>query len=295
MLELPATYRTSKLILAANNKKIAMTKQPARVFSITSGKGGVGKTHVTVNLGVAISKLGHKVLLLDADMGLANINILLGFQPKATIQDVVSGKAKISDIIVTSSFGVDVIPAASGIPELTNLSEEERLALMSSFEELGDRYDYILIDTAAGIGDNVMYFNVAAEDVLVVIDSEPTTLTDAYALIKVLAQRCGVRQFNIIANRTPAGTDGRTTYAQLAAASDKFLRDVSLKYLGSICDDRQVSEAVIAQRPFIELYPGSKASINIANLAKKLTSKARSKTPSGGMQFLFQSLLKANN
>lgn len=270
-----------------------MAQLPARVMAITSGKGGVGKTHTTVNLGLALTKLGKKVLLLDADLGLANINVLLGFQPRANLSDVVSGKAKLSDIIVSHPLGFDIIPAASGIPELTNLSAEERLLLTNSVDELGTHYDYLLVDTAAGIGDNVLYFNVAAEEILVVIDQEPTTLTDAYALIKVLSTKYDVKQFNIVANRTPIGTDGRTTYAQLAATTGKFL-NVSLKYLGQISDDQSVRDAVRAQKPFLELFPSSKAGMDITKLAKRIIETERERTPRGGMQFFFKALLGNN-
>lgn len=267
-----------------------MANQPARVIAITSGKGGVGKTHTTVNLGLALSRLGKRVLLLDADLGLANINVMLGFQPQATLKDVVAGKAKLAEVIVSHPLGFDVIPAASGIPELTNLSPEERLALTAAVEGLGVDYDYLLVDTAAGIGDNVMYFNVAAEEILVVVDQEPTSLTDAYALIKVLSSKYGVKQFNVLANRTPVGVDGRTTYAQLAATTDRFLH-VSLKYIGAVTDDQAVRDAVRAQKPFIELYPSAKASLDIARVAKRLVESEGERTPRGGMQFFFKALL----
>ena len=274
-------------------KTITMTSvsKPARVIAITSGKGGVGKTHTTVNLGMALASQGKRVLLLDADLGLANINIMLGFQPTATLQDVLQGQAAIRDIIVHYLPGLNVIPASSGIPGMTELSEEEKLALINGFDDFATEYDYLLIDTAAGIGDSVMYFNVAAEQVLVVVDPEPTSITDAYALIKVMYTHHSRKDFDIVVNRTPVGTDGRSIYAKLAGATGKFL-PVSLNYLGSIAEDDSLSEAVIAQTPLLKLYPNAKASRDIVRLAKKIEANEGLRTPRGGMQFFFRSLLE---
>lgn len=271
--------------------KSRMSSGPARVIAITSGKGGVGKTHTSVNLGLALTQQGKRVLLLDADLGLANINIVLGFDPAATIREVLSGKAGIEDVIISHHLGFDVIPAASGFQDMVNLSVSDRSMLVEALDDLGSRYDYMIVDTGAGIGPNVMYFCTAAEDVLVVVDCEPTSRTDAYALIKVLATSHGIKNFSIIANRTPRGGDGKTTYGQLAAACDRFL-SVRLKYLGSITEDSAVSEAVIAQRPFLDLYPSTKASLDISKIAKKLLESEGKRSPSGGMQFFFRALLE---
>ncbi|MCB0344660.1 MAG: MinD/ParA family protein [Bdellovibrionales bacterium] len=264
---------------------------PARVIAVTSGKGGVGKTHTSVNLGLALTQQGKRVLLLDADLGLANINIMLGFEPAATLREVLTKEASIEDVIVSHDLGFDIIPSGSGFPELSNLSEEERALLVEALDELGSNYDYMIVDTGAGIGSNVMYFCTAAEEIFVVVDCEPTSRTDAYALIKVLTNNHGVKNFSIIANRTPRGGDGKTTYGQLAAACDRFL-NVSLKYLGSISDDSAVSEAVVAQRPFLELYPSTRASLDITKIAKKVLESEGRRNPSGGMQFFFKALLE---
>lgn len=270
--------------------KIPVAKQPTRVIAVTSGKGGVGKTQVCVNLGLALTQLGKKVLLLDADLGLANINVLLGFKPGATLHDVISGKAQLKDILVNLKDGFDVIPAASGIPEMTRLSESQRMTIAAAVEEFGDHYDYMFIDTAAGIGDNVLHFNTSAEEIFVVVDPEPTSITDAYALIKVLSTRYDVKEFSILANSTPIGQDGRQTYAKLATATEKFL-NVRLKFLGSISDDEVVSEAVIAQKPYLTLYPGSRASRDIKRLAQKVIEQEATRIPKGGVQFFFKDLL----
>jgi flagellar biosynthesis protein FlhG len=277
--------RCGKVIPMSNEAK------PAKVISITSGKGGVGKTHTTVNLGLSLSAMGKKVLLLDADLGLANVNIMLGFKPTATLHDVLSGKASIRDILVHYAPGLDVIPAASGIPEMAELGEEEKFALINGFDEFATDYDYMLVDTGAGIGDNVLYFNVAAEQIIVIIDGEPTSITDAYALIKVMAMNWSTKEFDIVVNRTPVGTDGREIYAKLAAAAGKFL-PVSLKYLGCIAEDDSLVEAVIKQIPLLKLFPNARASRDINRLAKKIATNEGSRTPKGGVQFFFRSLLE---
>ncbi len=288
----PVARRAVPMTKAKPTKSAAL-RTPAKVIAITSGKGGVGKTNTSVNLGLALSKLGKRVLLLDGDLGLANINIMLGFQPSITLAEVMAGRASLREVIVSHPLGFDVIPASSGIPEMTLLSEAERLSLVESFDELATQYDYMLVDTAAGIGDNVLYFNVAAEQILVVIGPEPTSITDAYALIKVLAQRSGRREFDVLVNRAPAGSDGRSTFAQLAAATDRFL-SVKLTFLGAISEDESVSQAVIRQTPFLELFPTSKASRDVTRLAKRIADNEGSRVPKGGLQFFFRALLEGN-
>lgn len=269
---------------------------PAKVITITSGKGGVGKTHTTVNLGYQLAKNGKRVLLLDADLGLANINVMLGFEPKANIAQLLEGRAKIKDVIVSrniesSKYGLDILPASSGIQEIVNLNESHRMLLLSEIGKLSENYDYVLVDTAAGIGDSVVYFNTAAEEIIVVIAPEPTSITDAYALIKVLSSHHGLKEFSILVNRNPIGQDGRKTYAKLAAATDKFLH-VRLKYLGAISEDEAVCEAVRAQKPFCELYPGAKASRDMTKITEKIISDTSRRAPQGGLQFFFSELLE---
>ena len=266
----------------------------ARVICISSGKGGVGKTHTTVNLGLALARLGKRVLLLDADLGLANINIMLGFKPVATLHEVLLGNARVEDVIYHHHAGFDVIPATSGVTEVTNLSEEERISLLGAFDGIASNYDYMIVDTAAGIGDNVLYFNAAAEQRIIVIDQEPTSITDAYALIKVLSTEWDVKEFNVIVNRAPVGSDGRSTFAKLAAASGKFL-PVRLSFLGAISADEVVIQSIVKQTPTLELYPSTKASRDITRLAKRIEDGEGNRSPKGGMQFFFRQLLNSEH
>ena len=278
-----------QFIKERNNKKNMAS--PAKVISVTSGKGGVGKTHTTVNLGLALTKLGKRVLLLDADLGLANVNILLGFKPGATIADLLNGSAQMKDIIVKHESGLDIIPAASGIPQIVSLNDADRHTLLAAIGDLGFDYDYLLVDTAAGIGDSVIYFNLAAEETIVVINSEPTSLTDAYALIKVLATQHGVGTVSVVVNRNPVGSDAKQTYGKLVAAAEKFLT-IRLKYLGAISEDEVVSEAVRMQKPYLNLYPGARASLDIMKLAKKIAEDTKPRQTQGGLQFFFKALLE---
>lgn len=262
------------------------------MLSITSGKGGVGKTHVTVNMGLALVKQGKRVLLLDADFGLANINVLLDMRTTATLDDVAKGTCTIEKVIQKHSSGLDIIPSSSGLVECTSLAYEQRVALVSALEGLAFQYDYVLVDTGAGIGDNVLFFNGASEHVFVVINQEPTSITDAYALIKVLSSKSGVRDFHIIVNRVPTGKDGRHVFGQLASTTERFL-NVNLHYLGAIAEDRSVVEAVLKQQPFLSLYPGAKASQDIQALARGVLALPGTRKTSGGMQFFLESLLGA--
>lgn len=268
-----------------------MGSAPAKVISITSGKGGVGKTSIAVNLGLTLVKAGKRVLILDADLGLANVNILLGFEPKVNMSDVFAGRAKLADIIVNHSSGLDIIPASSGVVEITHLSQSEQLSLVSAVDDLASDYDYMIVDTAAGIGDNVVYFNVAAEEVIVVIDPQPTSLTDAYAVIKVLSSKCGIKKFSVITNRVPVGNDGKGTFGQLALPVSKFL-NATLKFLGSIQEDSSVTEAILKQRAYVELYPSCRASLDIGKIAKRLIDDPAERTARGGLQFFFRQLVE---
>src|SRR5262245_10883236 len=167
-----------------------------KVLSFTSGKGGVGKTHIVVNLAYALQSLGARVMLLDADLGLANVDVLLGLAPRFTIQDVLDGHKTLDDVLVTGPAGMLILPAGSGVPELAELNDSQRLQLLTILETLEHDIDFLLIDTGAGISANVMYFNVAAQDIVVIVTPEPTSITDAYALMKVLSTKYDEKRSN---------------------------------------------------------------------------------------------------
>jgi len=263
---------------------------PAKVVTITSGKGGVGKTHTAVNLGLALAQNGQKILVIDADLGLANVNILFGFKSQNNISDVLKGTVGIQNVVVSLPSGIDVIPSASGIADIVNLNSADRYKLLSAVQELCYQYDYMIVDTATGIGDSVIYFNMAAEENIIIVTPESTSIADAYALIKVLHHNSRIQDFSILVNKNPENADGRLTYAKLAKITARFL-DVRLRYLGAITDDIAVSESLKKQIPYTELFPSAKASLDIQKVAKKINENANRRTPHGGMQFFFKEML----
>ena len=286
-----ANSMTTKTKLPTTERKHMGYPTVPRVISITSGKGGVGKTNIALNLAIALTETGQRVLLLDADLGLANLNVLLGLKPTSTIEHVLRGSARAQDIIINYKPGLDLIPASSGIQTLAHLDEDTCKSLSHSIEEVGHNYDYLLVDTGAGIGNNVTFFNAAADEIIVVINHEPTSLTDAYAIIKVLTQEHQQRHFYVLVNRNPTSNDPRKTFAKLATTATHFL-NASLHYLGALPEDSWVSEAVIRQEPYLIAGPNSKISSETKKLAPRLVQLPFHNEPKGGLQIFFEDIVK---
>jgi len=261
-----------------------------RVIAVASGKGGVGKTNVVANLALVLARAGQRVCVLDADLGLGNVNVLLGLSPRASLLHVLRGEQRLADVMVDGPAGVRVIPAASGHEELTALSAGERLRLLDEVDALGPSLDVLLVDTAAGVSANVLYFTAAAAEVLIVVTAEPTALTDAYALIKVLAQRHGRREFLVAVNMAPGAADAAAAFQRLARLAERFLQ-VRLEYQGWIPWDDAVPRAVRRRQPVVEMAPGTPASTALGRLAHRLLARPPAR-PSGGVQFFFQQLLE---
>ena len=194
-----------------------------RVIAVASGKGGVGKTNVSVNLAAALALAGQRVMLMDADLGLANVDVLLGLEPSFDLQHVIAGEKNLDDIIIEGPLGIHVVPASSGIERMAELTSVEHGSLISAFSELKQPIDVLLVDTAAGIADGVVSFAKACQEVVVVVCDEPTSLTDAYALIKVLSIRHGIKQFQILANMVRDESQGMNLYEKLLSTTDRFL------------------------------------------------------------------------
>jgi flagellar biosynthesis protein FlhG len=260
-----------------------------RVIAVSSGKGGVGKTNVTANVAVALARLGQRVCVLDADLGLANLDVLLGLSPRLSLLDVLRGERRLEEVIVDGPAGVRVIPAASGCEELTVLEPADRLRLLDEVDALGDAIDVLLVDVAAGISQNVLHFTAAAADALLVITPEPTALTDAYALMKVLASRYGRREFLVTVNMAAGAVDAEAAFARLARVAERFL-SVRVEYLGYVPWDDAVPRAVRQQVPVVLAAPGTPASLALGQLAERLAARAPS-APTGGLQFFFRRLL----
>ncbi|MDT8446564.1 MAG: MinD/ParA family protein [bacterium] len=243
--------------------------QGLRSLSFTSGKGGVGKSNIVVNLSVQLAKMGKKVLLLDADLGLANIDIMLNLVPQFTIEDVLTGKKNVNEVIMTGPEGVHILPASSGITEMSELTGDQQLSLIQELSRLKDAYDYILIDTGAGIASSVLRFNAAADEVCVVTNTEPTSMTDAYALMKIMATKYQIKRFNLIVNSARGMDEAKQVHRKLETVFNQFL-PVELVLTGFIPRDPNISKAVRAQTPLSVLYPNSPTAKAFYLLAKHL-------------------------
>jgi flagellar biosynthesis protein FlhG len=266
--------------------------RPVKVIAVTGGKGGVGKTTVTVNLAVALAERGRAALVLDADLGLANVDVMLGLQPRYNLSHVLSGERSLDEVIVEGPRGIGVVPASSGVRQMANLGPLEHGGLIRAFGELNRRLDVLLIDTAAGIGDSVLTFVRAAHHVLVVVCDEPASLTDAYALIKVLSRDQGIGRFRVLANQTRSPGEGRDLYQKLLRVCDRFL-DVTLEYAGCVPQDDFLRRAVQRQVTVVEAFPGALASQGFKNLASKADTWAVPDGARGHLEFFVERLVVA--
>lgn len=263
------------------------------VLSVTSGKGGVGKTNISVNLALALGRLGRRCVILDADLGLANVDVILGLAPEKNIFHLFHEGMSLHDVLVQTPYGFSILPAASGVNEMLSLSTGQKLELLEAMDALEDSIDYLIVDTGAGINDNVIYFNLAAQERLLVITPEPTSLTDAYALIKVMKIKYGMEKFHVLVNMAKTEKMAKNIFAKLLAACDHFLGGISLDYVGSIPLDTQVRQAVMQQTPFTSLYPHSEAAVALGQVAQTITRWKPLDHLDGNIKFFWKKLLFA--
>jgi len=250
-----------------------MTHSSLRTLAVSSGKGGVGKTNVVANLAYSLASQGYKTIVVDADLGLNNIDILLGLAPKYHIGHVLSGEKRVEEILIEGPAGIKLLPAGDGLQELTQLDSEKKILLMDELDRVSSGFDYLVFDTGAGISTNVTYFCSAASEILIVITAEPTSLTDAYALIKILNQKHSQKHFRVIINSVKSEFEAQGVFRHLSAVTDKFLRGVSIEYLGHLVHDANVPKAVRNQKPFMQLYPYAKVSMCMKELANRISSE----------------------
>jgi flagellar biosynthesis protein FlhG len=268
----------------------ANAQRPVRVVAVASGKGGVGKTNVSVNLAVALAEMGRKAMLLDADLGLANIDVLLGLQPRFTLSDVLEGRCGLEDTFLEGPLGITVVPAASGKRRMAELSFGEHAGLIRAFSSMDRELDALVVDTAAGISGSVCNFAEAAQEVIVVVCNEPTSITDAYALVKVLSREHGVSRVQVLANSVRSQHEGRELYEKLNRVSERFL-DVTLGYMGAIPFDDWLRRAVQKQQAVLQAFPAAPASAALRGVARRLEQLALPDGPRGHLEFFVERLV----
>lgn len=263
-----------------------------RTVAVTSGKGGVGKTNLVLNLALAMIKMGKRVIVFDADLGLANVDVLLGLVPRYTLYEVVTGQKRLEEIVVVGPLGLRIIPGGSGIQELANLSSIQRERLLSEMSRADFQADIMLVDTGAGISNNVLGFLLAADEVIVVLTPEPTSITDAYGLIKVLSRQESRKVIYLVVNRVSGEAEARRTAEKINQVARRFLA-LEPEFLGFVQEDARIRQAVCNQKPFILEYPSCHAAGNLQQIALRLSGEAGTLTarPRGEGSF-FQRLFK---
>lgn len=265
---------------------------PVKVIAIAGGKGGIGKTNISVNLAIALASLKQRVMLLDADLGLANVDVLLGLSIKKNLSHVLKGECDLSEIIIDGPGNIKIVPAASGIQGMTHLSSAEHAGVVQAFSELQDDLDVLLVDTAAGISDSVVTFCRAAQEVIMIVCNEPTSITDAYASIKVLSQHHQLSHFQVIANMVSDAEEGRELFTRLVRAADRFL-DVNLSYCGFVPYDNNLRKAVQRQKSSYLSYPTSGSSLAIKNIAQKIMTWPVPGVPGDHLSFFLERIIQA--
>jgi len=278
---------------AAGLRRMSVSK-PVRVITVTGGKGGVGKTNISANMAVALANKGKKVLLLDADLGLANLDIVLGVEAKYNLSHVVKGEKSLNEVMVEGPSGIMIIPASSGVEEMASLGYREHAGIIREFNSISFTPDILIVDSAAGIANNVVSFSRASHEVLVVVCDEPASITDAYALIKLLDKEHGVKKFRVVTNMVKTHADGRILFNKLMKVTDKFL-DVTLDYVGAIPYDEFMKKAIQRQKPVVNAYPRCPSSLAISKYIDKLDQWPIPTSPSGHIEFFFERLFFSKN
>ena len=278
---------------AANLRRLVLEKsdklKKTRTIAITSGKGGVGKTSLAVSLSIALARDGASVTLLDADLGLANINVILGIIPKYNLYHVIKGKKELKDIVIEVPEGIKIIAGASGFHQLANLDQKQRNDFVNSISEL-DADDFMIIDTGAGVGQNVLSFVIAADEIIVITTPEPTAITDAYGIIKSIASHSTDKIIKLIVNRVQSVAEGKRVAQRVINIAGQFL-NVKVENLGFVFDDIHVAKSVRNQKPFFVSYPKSKAAGCVSMISDRINNKVSETARGSGLVSFFRNLM----
>lgn len=268
------------------SEKSASSSSP-RIITVTSGKGGVGKSNFVVNLSICLQKMGKKVMIFDADVGMGNDDVLMGFLPKYSVYDVIFNKKEIEDVVITGPFGVKLLPGGSGLSRMDELTDNQREGFLNKLIKLND-LDFIIMDTGAGINRSVLGFIACCEELIVITTPEPTSLTDSYSLLKAVSHFKIKDTAKVIINRVLDYKEGETTFYKFNNAVTNFLK-LKVDYLGCISEDRKLVQSVRNQEPFVVSYPNCNASLDLQEIAKKVIGYSCN-TSNMGVQGLFRKI-----
>jgi flagellar biosynthesis protein FlhG len=295
MIMEPAMDQAESLRALVSGPRIAAPqtkgRPPLRVIAVTSGKGGVGKTNITANLAVLAARTGRRVLIIDADLGLTNVEIVFGLKPRYHLGDLLERSLDIDDVLLEAPNGIRILPGSSGLQNLTQLDSDQKRRFLTAIDAVEDKFDLVIVDTGAGIGDNVLFFVGVAQEALLVVSPEPTSLVDAYAAVKVLSQKAGVRHFNVVVNNVVDELPARQIFHKLTSVTSRFLT-ANMRHLGYVPRDENLHRAIMAQRPLVDVFPLSPASRAMGVISDKLLNDTAPPLLEGGFKLMWNRLFR---
>lgn len=275
------------------NLPTSNTQKIPSVLAISGGKGGIGKTLTTANLGLCMARMGMRTLLIDGDFGLANLDVILNLRPRFTLDDVLCGERHLKEIIMTGPEGLRIIPSSSGVMKVSELDNLQKLVLLDQVEELNEEFDVVLIDTPAGVSKNVQYWVTSSSEIIMVVTPEPTSLADCYASIKILAQTTNETSFKLIVNMVQNEQEAKRIFEKISLLAEEYL-SVRIEYLGAIPVDDSVKNSVKERVPYVQRYPFSPAAQGMREVARQIITQSSVGKLKGTMQFFWRRMVNSN-